>query len=43
MDDADEEYDSGAAIPEEAVIGKFLDMSTYIEPRCGKQAEIIQS
>ena len=42
MDEEDEEDDSGAAIPEEAVIDKFLDMSTYIEPRSGKQAEIIQ-
>ena len=42
MDDDDEEYDSDAAIPEEAVIDKFLDMSTYIEPRSGEHAEIIQ-
>ena len=42
MDDADEEDESDDAIPEEAVIDKFLDMSTYIEPRSGKQAEIIQ-
>ena len=42
MDDDDEEDESDDAIPEEAVIDKFLDMSTYIEPRSGKQAEIIQ-
>ena len=42
MDDDDEEDESDDAIPEEAVINKFLDMSTYIEPRSGKQAELIQ-
>ena len=42
MDDADEEDESDDAIPEEAVIDKFLDMSTYIEPRSGEHAEIIQ-
>ena len=42
MDDDDEEDESDDAIPEEAVIDKFLDMSTYIEPRSGKQVEIIQ-
>ena len=42
MDDDDEEDESDDAIPEEAVIDKFLDMSTYIEPRSGKQAELIQ-
>ena len=42
MDDDDEEDESDDAIPEEAVIDKFLDMSTYIEPRSGKQAELLQ-
>ena len=42
MDDDDEEDESDDAIPEEAVIDKFLDMSTYIEPRSGEHAEIIQ-
>ena len=37
MDDDDEEDESDDAIPEEAVIDKFLDMSTYIEPRSGAE------